>query len=32
VTFSSVPVGQYIWVRTQKVMSATTATNLVGLR
>jgi len=31
VTFSSVPVGQYIWVRTQKVMNATTATNLVGL-
>jgi hypothetical protein len=32
VTFSAVPVGQYIWVRTRKVKAATTATNLVGLR
>ena len=32
VTFTAVPVGQYIWVRTQKVTTATTATNLVGLR
>jgi hypothetical protein len=31
VTFTAVPVGQYIWVRTQKVLNATTATNLVGL-
>jgi hypothetical protein len=32
VTFNSVPAGQYIWVRTQKVLAATTASNLVGLR
>jgi hypothetical protein len=32
VTFTAVPAGQYIWVRTQKVMDATTASNLVGLR
>jgi hypothetical protein len=32
VTFTAVPAGQYIWVRTQKVMDATTATNMVGLR
>lgn len=32
VTFSNVPAGQYIWVRTQKVLSATTASNLIGLR
>jgi hypothetical protein len=32
VTFSSVPGGQYIWLRTQKVTAATTATSLVGLR
>ena len=32
VTFSSVPAGQYIWVRTRRVMAATTASNLVGLR
>jgi hypothetical protein len=32
VTFRSVPVGQYIWVRTQKVLASTSATNLVGLR
>jgi hypothetical protein len=32
VTFAAVPTGQYIWVRTGKVLAATTATNLVGLR
>lgn len=32
VTFSSVPAGQYIWCRVRRVMSATTASNLVGLR
>lgn len=32
VTFNSVPAGQYIWVRTQKVLNATTASNMVGLR
>ena len=32
VTFTAVPAGQYFWVRTSKVMAATTATNLVGLR
>ena len=32
VTFTAVPAGQYIWVRTQKVMAATTASNMVGLR
>ena len=32
VTFTAVPAGQYIWVRTQKVLAATTASNLVGLR
>ncbi len=32
VTFTAVPAGQYIWVRTSKVMAATTASNLVGLR
>lgn len=32
VTFNAVPVGVIIPVRTQKVLDATTATNLVGLR
>lgn len=32
VTFANVPAGQYIWVRTQKVLDATTASNMVGLR
>ena len=32
VTFTAVPAGQYIWVRTRRVMSATTASNMVGLR
>ena len=32
VTFTAVPAGQYIWVRTRRVMAATTASNLVGLR
>jgi hypothetical protein len=32
VTFNAVPVGVIIPVRTQKVLNATTATNLVGLR
>lgn len=32
VTFTAVPAGQYIWVRTQKVLAATTASNMVGLR
>ena len=32
VTFTAVPAGQYIWVRTRRVMDATTASNLVGLR
>jgi hypothetical protein len=32
VTFNAVPAGQYIWVRTQKVLNATTASNMVGLR
>jgi len=32
VTFTSVSSGQYIWLRTSKVTTATTATNLVGLR
>lgn len=31
VTFSSVPAGQYIWLRVRKVLTSTTATNLVGL-
>ena len=32
VTFTAVPAGQYIWVRTRRVMAATTASNMVGLR
>ena len=32
VTFTAVPVGQYIWIRTRKVLDATTATSLVGMR
>jgi hypothetical protein len=32
VTFTAVPAGQYVWVRTRRVMAATTASNLVGLR
>lgn len=32
VTFTAVPAGQYVWCRVRKVMAATTASNLVGLR
>ncbi len=32
VTLTAVPAGQYVWCRTSKVTTATTASNIVGFR